>query len=155
MCIRTKDRSWEQECIKSFFPGYKPRRKYTLVASYICYSKQWIKDKSAVAYITITFFKMCVTLKCLIIYHLPLFHVFCPFFHPVYSSHSSLSPDPCYRPCGFWRKLQTSSIRNRLASSLHSVVLIRTLYILIRCTRIVDAFFPVCDLEWFFLLIMF
>lgn len=42
---------------------------------------------------------------------------FCPFLPPVHSSHSALSPDHRYRPCGLWRKLQTASVRNRSASS--------------------------------------
>lgn len=88
---------------------------------------------------------------------------FCPLLPPVHSSHSALSPDHCYRPCGLWRKLQTPSVRNRSASSFlqlypliiqpldsHSkIVLIPMLFLhfslalacvpLMKCVWIVDA----------------
>lgn len=42
---------------------------------------------------------------------------FSPFHPPVHSSHPAMSSDPRHWTSGLWRKLQTSSIRNRSASS--------------------------------------
>lgn len=78
---------------------------------------------------------------------------------PVHSSDPALSADPCYRPCGLWRELQTPSVRNRSASAslqqhLSSLILFSppclcyiaplplTMYLLMLCVWIVDALSP-------------